>query len=94
MERPVFKLWSDNTGNIRKTQNPCQRAATKHIEIADHFIREQCDKGRVTVTYVDTKDMVADIFTKALGRELFIKQRITGQTGDDDQEGGEHGYFP
>ena len=75
LERPVFRLWSDNTGNIRQTQNPCQRAATKHIEIADHFIREQCDKGRVTVTYVDTKDMVADIFTKALGRELFIKHR-------------------
>ena len=29
----------------------------------------------MTVTYVDTKDMVADIFTKALGRELFIKHR-------------------
>ena len=75
MERPVFKLWSDNTGNIRQIQNPCQRAATKHIEIADHFIREQCDKGRVTVTYVDTKDMVADIFTKALGKEPVTKHR-------------------
>jgi hypothetical protein len=75
MERPMFKLWSDNTGNIRQTQNPCQRAATKHIEIADHFIREQCDKGRVAVSYIDTKDMVADIFTKALGKDLFIKHR-------------------
>jgi hypothetical protein len=75
MERPIFNLWSDNTGSIRQTQNPTQRAATKHIEIADHFIREQCDKGRVTVTYVDTKDMVADIFTKALGKQLYVKHR-------------------
>jgi hypothetical protein len=75
MERPVFKLLSDNTGNIRQTQNPTQRAATKHIEIADHFIREQCDKGRVTVTYVETSDMVADIFTKSLGKQIFVKHR-------------------
>ena len=75
MESPVFKLWSDNTGNIRQTQHPCQRAATKDIEIADHFIREHCDKGRVTVSYIDTKDIVADIFTTALSKDLFIKRR-------------------
>ena len=84
MERPVFKLWSDNTGNIRQTQNPTQRAATKHIEIADHFICEQCDKGRATFTYVDTNDMVADIFTKSLGKQAFIKHRdaLVGPAAD------------
>ena len=38
----------------------------------------------MTVTYVATKDMVADIFTKALGKDLFIKHRakLVGPAAD------------
>jgi hypothetical protein len=80
MKRPVFKLWSDSKGAISQTNNPTQRAATKHIEISDHYIREQSDMGRLEVNYVATTEMVADIFTKPLGKATFIKHRekLTG----------------
>ena len=80
MERPVFKLWSDSKGAISQTNNPTQRAATKHIEVSDHFIREQSDMGRLEVNYISTTDMVADIFTKPLVKATFLKHRekLTG----------------
>ena len=80
MKRPVFKLWSDSKGAISQTNNPTQRAATKHIEIADHYIREQSDMGRLEVNYVPTTEMVADIFTKPLVKATFLKHRekLTG----------------
>ena len=76
MKRPVFKIWSDSKGAISQTTNPTQRAATKHIEISDHYIREQCDIGRLEVNYIATTDMVADIFTKPLVKATFLKHRV------------------
>ena len=76
LKRPIFKLWSDSKGAISQTNNPTQRAATKHIEISDHYIREQSDMGRLEVNYVPTADMTADIFTKPLVKATFLKHRV------------------
>ena len=48
------------------TYNPVQRAASKHIALADHYVREQQERGTITVTHVPTKDMIADLLTKPL----------------------------
>ena len=68
-------LYSDSKGSIAQCYNPTNRAATKHVDVSDHYIREQVDRKRVTVSYVDTKDMDADIFTKPLEKASFIKHR-------------------
>ena len=68
-------LFSDSQGSIAQCYNPTNRAATKHVDVSDHYIREQVDRKRVTVSYVDTKDMDADIFTKPLEKASFIKHR-------------------
>ena len=68
-------LFSDSKGGIAQTYNPTNRAATKHIDVADHYIREQVERKRLTVTHVDTGDMDADIFTKALNRTPFLRHR-------------------
>ncbi|GJR14231.1 retrovirus-related pol polyprotein from transposon TNT 1-94 [Tanacetum coccineum] len=44
---------------------------SKHIDIRHHFIREQVEKGVVELYFMRTKYQLADIFTKALPRELF-----------------------
>jgi len=44
-------------------------AWTKHIEVHYHFIREKVLAGEIDLTYVSTKDQVANIFTKVLGAE-------------------------
>ena len=55
------------------TYNPVHRSASKHVDLADHYTRELQKLGIITVSYVSTKDMIADILTKPLGKILFAK---------------------
>ena len=66
-------LFSDSKGAIAMTYNPVQRAASKHVDLADHYVREQRERGTITVSYVGTKDMLADILTKALPHNDFAR---------------------
>jgi hypothetical protein len=70
--RPI-EMFSDSKGAIAMTYNPVQRAATKHVDLADHYARELVDLGLTTVTYINTKDMDADLLTKALGNADFLR---------------------
>ncbi|GJY73273.1 retrovirus-related pol polyprotein from transposon TNT 1-94 [Tanacetum coccineum] len=47
----------------------CMCARSKHIDIRYHFIKEQVENGVVELYFVRTEYQLADIFTKALGRE-------------------------
>ncbi|GJT74762.1 reverse transcriptase domain-containing protein [Tanacetum coccineum] len=49
--------------------NNVQHSRTKNIDIIYHFIKEQVDNGVVELYFVRTEYQLADIFTKALGRE-------------------------
>ncbi|GJY50297.1 hypothetical protein Tco_0441144 [Tanacetum coccineum] len=42
---------------------------SKHIDIRFHFIKEDVENGVIELYFVNTKYQLADIFTKALGRE-------------------------
>ena len=59
-------LFSDSKGCIAMTYNPVQRSASKHVDLADHYAREQQERGTITITFVSTKDMIADALTKHL----------------------------
>ncbi|GKD47880.1 hypothetical protein Tco_1276856 [Tanacetum coccineum] len=43
----------------------------KHIDVRYHFIKEQVENGVVELYLVRTEYQLADIFTKALAREIF-----------------------
>nr|GEV74371.1 retrovirus-related Pol polyprotein from transposon TNT 1-94 [Tanacetum cinerariifolium]GEV77585.1 retrovirus-related Pol polyprotein from transposon TNT 1-94 [Tanacetum cinerariifolium] len=45
------------------------RAWSKHIDIRYHFIKENVENGVIKLYFVNTEYQLADIFTKALGRE-------------------------
>nr|GEZ93951.1 copia protein [Tanacetum cinerariifolium] len=47
----------------------CKCARSKHIDIRYHFIKEHVEKGVFELYFVNTDYKLADIFTKALGRE-------------------------
>ncbi|PKA64299.1 Retrovirus-related Pol polyprotein from transposon TNT 1-94 [Apostasia shenzhenica] len=64
-------LWCDNIGATYLTANPIFHARTKHIEIDFHFVRERVATNQLKVSYISTKDQVADIFTKPLSRQRF-----------------------
>lgn len=68
-------LRCDNTSAINITKNPVMHSRTKHIDIRHHFLRDHVLKGDVEVTFVDTHNQLADIFTKSLAKEPFYKIR-------------------
>jgi len=63
----------DNTSAINLTKNSVLHSRTKDIEIRHHFLRDHVEKKDVTFEYVDTKSQLADIFTKPLPSESFLK---------------------
>ena len=46
-------------------------SATRHIEVADFYVRELVSRGIVTVSHVPTGEMIADVLTKALSAPKF-----------------------
>ncbi|KAL0551073.1 hypothetical protein IC582_010150 [Cucumis melo] len=68
-------LFCDNGSAIALSKNPVFHGRNKHIIIKYHFIRDLVKDGEVIVKYCKTQDQVADIFTKALKFDLFVKFR-------------------
>ena len=56
--------------------NPYQHKRTKHIDIRHHFLRDNVEKGLISMNFCSTKNQIADIFTKTLNRELFERNRL------------------
>jgi len=65
----------DNTSAINRSKNPILHSRTKHIEIRHHFLRDYVQKGDCVIEFVDTKNQLADIFTKPLPKENFFAIR-------------------
>ena len=71
----------DSKSAIALAKNPVFHERSKHIDTRYHYIRECIARKEVRVEYVKSQDQAADIFTKPLKRETFIKLRsIIGVT--------------
>ncbi|XP_046861998.1 secreted RxLR effector protein 161-like [Xenia sp. Carnegie-2017] len=68
-------IYEDNQGAIELSKNAKFPNRTKHIDIAFHFIREKVGNGSIDAKYCPTDQMLADIMTKSLSKEKFIKFR-------------------
>jgi hypothetical protein len=68
-------LLCDNESAIRMADNPVEHSCTKHIAIRYHFLRDHQQKGDIEILYINTKDQLADIFTKPLDEQTFNKLR-------------------
>ncbi|GJS40887.1 DUF4219 domain-containing protein [Tanacetum coccineum] len=69
-------IMCDNKGAIDLSKNPVQHSRTKHIEIRHHFLRDNVQKGNITIEKVTAEDNIADILTKPLKREPFNYLRL------------------
>nr|GEV61514.1 copia protein [Tanacetum cinerariifolium] len=66
----------DNKGAIDLSKNPVQHSRTNHIEIHHHFLRDNVQKGHISIVKVPSVDNIPDILTKPLKRESFNYLRL------------------
>nr|GEU49379.1 hypothetical protein [Tanacetum cinerariifolium] len=62
-------MYCDNKSAIALCYNNVQHSRSKHIDIRYHFIKEHIENEMIKLYFVNTEYQLADIFTKALGRE-------------------------
>ncbi|KAH8280202.1 hypothetical protein KR054_009581, partial [Drosophila jambulina] len=60
-------IHNDYQGAGQLARNPVFHKRTKHVDIRHHFIRELIEEGTISVNYILTTEMPADILTKGLG---------------------------
>ena len=86
-----MRILADSQSAMKLAANESINRRNKHIDITFHYVREVTSNGEVTLGYVPTADMVADMLNKPLGRIKFEKLRsmcgITGmvRVGNDDE---------
>ena len=68
----------DNNAAICLSSDPSMHSRVKHIDIQYHFLRERVQNKELALSYINTKDNIADIFTKALTPGPFTRLRSFG----------------
>jgi hypothetical protein len=68
---PVL-VHSDSQTAITYTKDPKYHSKTKHIDTKYNFVRDMMAKKQVCMQYISTHKRVADPFTKAIPRDMFV----------------------
>nr|GEY96827.1 copia protein [Tanacetum cinerariifolium] len=69
-------IMCDNKGAIDLSKNLVQHSRTKHIEIRPHFLRDNIQKGNISIKKFASEDNIADIFSKSLKCKVFNYLRL------------------
>src|SRR5436190_24350529 len=98
-----IRVHCDNRQTIRLVSDEIAQLQTKlrHVDIHNHWLRQEVKDQRITVEYVSTKKMIANGLTKALPRAEFnefllqvsltnIADRITEREAKDSQKELDH----
>ena len=56
-------------------KNPQFHGRAKHIDMKYHYVRELVKSNKIELKYCQSKDMIADIMTKGIGRIQFNNLR-------------------
>ena len=68
-------VWEDNRSCIRVAESPKFTPRTKHIALKYHHFRRFVSDGTLNIKPIDTKEQMADIFTKPLPEQQFVYLR-------------------
>ena len=73
----VFK---DNNGALELARQPRYRPRTKHIAVKYHHFREYVRNKTVSISAIDTREQIADQFTKGLqvGTFEYLRYKLLG----------------
>ncbi|GAA0144764.1 hypothetical protein LIER_05122 [Lithospermum erythrorhizon] len=76
-EEECSVIHCDNSSTINLSRNPVMHGRTKHIDVRYHFLRDLVKKGYITLEFYSSEDQIADIMTKAVKVDIFLKQKAT-----------------
>ena len=63
----------DSKSALALAKNLVFHERSKHIRVRYHFIRGCLEGGSIKTSYINTKDQLADLLTKPLGRIKFLE---------------------
>ena len=69
----AVELRVDSKSALALAKNPVFHERSKHIRVRYHFIRNYLEEGSIKASYINTKDQLADLLTKPLGRIKFLE---------------------
>lgn len=70
LQESTVQLNVDNQSTIKLTQGHQFHPRTKHIDVKVHFVRDECEKGNIRVSYVKSSDQLADMLTKPMTKAV------------------------
>ncbi|KAK2577963.1 hypothetical protein KPH14_012263 [Odynerus spinipes] len=70
IKEPI-KIYEDNVGAVDISHLGNFTKRSKYIKVHYHFVNENYLMGKIDVVKIDSKENIADIFTKSLGRNKF-----------------------
>ncbi|KAF5186325.1 Transposon ty1-gr2 gag-pol polyprotein, partial [Thalictrum thalictroides] len=72
-------VWCDNLQTVRLMLKDSPKLVTKlrHVDIHQHWLRQECQNGTIKLEWIETSEMPADGLTKCLSsqrHQVFLKQ--------------------
>ena len=74
VDKPII-IKEDNQGAIAIAKDPVKHTRAKHIDIRFHFLRDIVKLRDIELGYCATENMTADILTKPVSKNKFVKCR-------------------
>jgi hypothetical protein len=69
-------IFCDNNSAIALSKNHMFHKKSKHIDTRYHFIRELVKEGEISLLFCGSKEQLADMFTKPLGKLLYTQAKV------------------
>jgi len=74
-ERGSTEINCDNNSTIQLSKNSVFHGRSKHIGVRFHFLLDLVNDGVVKLSFCSSEEQIADIMTKPLKLEQFVKLR-------------------